>query len=115
MASLFNMPITSLSGIGSKRAELFAKLGVKSVGDLICFYPRTYEDWSSVEKIENLQYGGIYCIKGILAKPIVDSRIKGGKLLSKTTVYDETGSLQIVFFNNRYISSMLSCGTEYFF
>lgn len=115
MASLYKMPITSLSGIGAKRAQLFAKLGISSVGDLLTFYPRAYEDWSNVEKINNLQYGGVYCIRAVLGAPITDSVIKGGRILSKGIVYDDTGTLQIVFFNNRYISGMLKSGSEYFF
>ena len=109
------MPISSLTGIGPKRAEQFQKLGVNSVGELITFYPRAYEDWSNVEKIENITESGTYCVKAFLAAPISDSRISGGKILSKGSVYDDTGSLQIVFFNNRYISSMLTYGIEYFF
>ena len=66
MASLYKMPISSLSGIGAKRAELFNKFGVYSVGDLLNFYPRAYEDWSVVDKIKDLEYGGVSCIKAIL-------------------------------------------------
>ena len=40
---LYKTPVTNLNGIGEKRAALFARLGIKSVGDLINFYPRTYE------------------------------------------------------------------------
>lgn len=115
MASLYKMPISRLNGIGPKRAELFNKLGVYTIGELLNFYPRTYEDWSSVEKIENLQYGGIFCIKAVLGTPITDNRIKGGRIISKGLVYDDTGTIQIVFFNNKYISSMLKGGNEYFF
>lgn len=115
MASLYKMPISNLSGIGAKRAALFGKLGIDSIGSLLNFYPRAYEDWSTVEKIENLQYGSLCCIKAVLATPISDARISGGRIISKGMVYDDTGSLQIVFFNNKYISSMLKGGTEYFF
>lgn len=115
MASLYKMPITRLNGIGTKRADLFYKLGIQSIGDLLNYYPRTYEDWSTVEKIENLQYGGTSCIKALLGTPITDVRISGGRIISKGMVYDDTGSIQIVFFNNRYISSMLKNGNEYFF
>lgn len=115
MASLYKMPITRLSGIGAKRAELFAKLGIDSVGSLLNFYPRTYEDWSTIEKIDRLQDGSMCCIRAVLGTPISDSRISGGRIISKGTVYDDTGTLKITFFNNRYISSMLKCGTEYFF
>lgn len=115
MTSLYKMPVSNLSGIGAKRAALFNKLGIISVGDLLNFYPRTYEDWSTVEKIENLEYGGLYCIRAVLGAPIIDARISGGRIISKGSVYDSTGSLQIVFFNNRYISQMLKGGEEYFF
>lgn len=115
MASLYKIPISNLGGIGPKRAELFAKLGVKSIGDLLNFYPRTYEDWNSVEKIENLEYGSTACVRATLATSINDARISGGRIISKAMVFDDTGSMQIVFFNNRYISSMLKSGAEYFF
>ena len=115
MASLYRISVDKLNGIGKKRAELFNKLGVFSVGDLLNYYPRAYEDWSTVEKIKNLEYGGVFCIRAILGTPITDARIKGGRIISKGMVYDDTGSINIVFFNNKYISSMLKGGHEYFF
>lgn len=115
MASLYNISVSNLGGIGKKRAELFAKLGINSIGDLINFYPRSYEDWQSVEKIENLEYGTTVCIRATLATSVSDARISGGRIISKAMVFDDTGSLQIVFFNNRFISSMLKSGNEYLF
>ncbi len=109
------MPVSGLKGFGQKRAEQFEKLGVRSVGDLLTFYPRTYEDWTSVEKIENVQDGGTYCIRAVLGTPVSDTRIAGGRILSKASVYDDTGALKVVWFNNRYISQMLVYGGEYFF
>ena len=44
-----------MNGIGEKRAALFARLGIKSVGDLINFYPRTYKDWSNIKHIDELE------------------------------------------------------------
>ncbi len=115
MASLYKIPVSKLAGIGPKRAELFHKLGIHSVGDLLNFYPRAYEDWGTIEKIENLQYGAISCVKAYLPTPLSDARISGGRILSKASVYDDTGTLNIVFFNNKYISSMLKSGREYLF
>lgn len=115
MASLYKISVSNLGGIGNKRAELFAKLGINSIGDLLNFYPRSYEDWNLVEKIENLEYGTTVCIRATLATSVNDARISGGRIISKAMVFDDTGSLQIVFFNNRYISSMLKSGTEYLF
>ncbi len=115
MASLYKISVSNLGGIGNKRAELFAKLGINSIGDLLNFYPRSYEDWNLVKKIENLEYGTTVCIRATLATSVNDARISGGRIISKAMVFDDTGSLQIVFFNNRYISSMLKSGTEYLF
>lgn len=109
------MPISGLKGIGAKRAELFEKLGVHSVGGLLNFYPRAYEDWTEVEKIENLTDGGTYCIRAVLAAPVSDSLITGGRIISKSKAYDDTGTIKLVWFNNRYISQMLVYGGEYFF
>ena len=115
MASLYKTPLTSLKGVGAKRAELFEKLGVHSVGELLYFYPRAYEDWTTVEKIENCQEGGTYCIRAVLGTAVSDAMLPGGRIISKATVYDDTGTLKMVWFNNRYISQMLAYGGEYFF
>lgn len=115
MASLYKISIDKLNGIGKKRAELFNKLGIYSIGDLLSYYPKSYEYWSSTTKIESLQEGVNTCIKVVLGTQIRDSMLPGGRIISKGMVYDDTGTLQLVFFNNRYISSMLHCGQEYFF
>ena len=66
MTSLYKTPVTNLNGIGEKRAALFARLGIKSVGDLINFYPRTYKDWSNIKHIDELEYGETVCIKAVV-------------------------------------------------
>ncbi len=109
------MPVSKLKGFGEKRAEQFEKLGIRSVGDLITFYPRAYEDWTSVQKINTLTEGGTFCIRASLGTPVSNAIVKGGLVLARATVYDDTGSLKLVWFNNRYISQMLVYGCEYFF
>lgn len=115
MASLYKISIDKLNGIGKKRAELFNKLGIYSIGDLFSFYPKGYEDWSSTVKIESLQDGMNVCIKAVLGAQIKDGVLPGGRIISKGVVYDDTGTLQLVFFNNRYISAMIHAGEEYYF
>jgi ATP-dependent DNA helicase RecG len=53
--SILNQNITVLGGIGPKRAEFFRTLGVFTVGDLLRFYPRTYENRNSYKKIAELK------------------------------------------------------------
>ncbi|MGN1130760.1 MAG: hypothetical protein ACI4Q8_05350, partial [Ruminococcus sp.] len=57
MASLYKVKIEQLNGVGKKRAELFNKLGVYSVGDLLEFYPRSYEDWSASANLLQANHG----------------------------------------------------------
>ena len=73
MTSLYKTPVTNLNGIGEKRAALFARLGIKSVGDLINFYPRTYKDWSNIKHIDELEYGETVCIKAVVATSVTVS------------------------------------------
>ena len=109
------MKIEQLRGLGKKRAELFHKLGVYSVGQLLNFYPRTYEDWSDITDIENIRDGETVCIKGELASGVKSGYTKTGKFIAKALVADETGVCELVFFNNPYIRTMLKSDVEYRF
>ena len=115
MASLFRIPISSLKGIGAKRAKLFNKLEVYSIGDLVRFYPRDYEDWTEVTKVSDIFEQDTYNIKATIGSNVTESFVRSGRRLSKVIVYDETGAMELVFFNNKYISSMLKYGEEYYF
>lgn len=113
--SLYEIPITKLSGIGEKRAALFRKLGIGTVGDMISFYPRDYECWSDVTSIIDAVPGERCVVRARVATPISQTRLPGGRLMSKLRISDETGYLNLVYFNNRFISSMLRFGEEYLF
>lgn len=113
--SLYDVPLTSLKGIGKNRAELFSKLSVRSVGELLRFYPRTYSDWGDITPIEKLKNGEKHLIKATVVSAVATTRIRGSRLLSKVQVADDTGVIELVFFNNKYISSMLKYSEEYCF
>ena len=113
--SLFSVPITNLKGIGKKRLELFSKLSVYSVGDLIRFYPRAYENWSDVTPIASVSHGEKFVVKGTVAEAVRTVRLSGGRIMCRVAVYDDSGYLNLVFFNNRYIPSMLTYGETYLF
>lgn len=115
MASLFEKEIETLRGVGAKRGELFRKVGVNTVGDLLRFYPRTYEDYTNPIPIENVEIGEYCCVKATLESPVITRRISQGRLISHGTVFDESGFMTVTFFNNRYIGDMLKCGREYTF
>ena len=113
--SLYDVPITKLSGIGEKRAALFRKLGIVSVGDMITYYPRSYDNWSAVTAVADIEPDTVCVVKAKVATPVNNIRISGGRTMAKLSVCDDTGYLNLVFFNNKYISSMLRYGETYLF
>lgn len=107
--------IKYVKGVGPTRAEAFYKLSVPSVGALLRYYPRAYEDWSQIVPIRDLQAGENACIRATVCHTPTRIRIPGGTLLFKTTVTDGAGLLNLTFFNNKYIQNQLKEGEEYLF
>lgn len=113
--SILNQNITVLGGIGPKRAEFFRTLGVFTVGDLLRFYPRTYENRNSYKKIAELKDGDAVCIRARAVSPIRENHIRKNMYLCSVKVSDGTGYLEIVWFNNRFIKNMFDIKKEYIF
>lgn len=113
--SLYDVPLSTLKGLGKTRCSLFEKLNVRSVGQLLRFYPRTYSDWGNSTLISEVSNGEKCMIKARVCSAVSVSRISGGRILSKVQVSDESGVIELVFFNNKYISSMLKFDEEYCF
>lgn len=111
----FSTDIKFLKGVGSVRAEAFYKLSVGTVGALLRYYPRTYEDWSNACSIREAPLNETCCIKAIVCDTPSKIRIPGGKLIAKSTVTDGAALMNLTFFNNKYIGNMLKEGEEYYF
>ena len=104
MASLYNKKIEELKGIGKKRAEKFNNLGLYSVGDLIRYYPKSYEDWSNVTPIADAVESDFVCIKASVSSPFSVSFARGsGKMICKTIAYDDSGAVTLLYFNNNIL------------
>ena len=114
MASLFEIPVEKVKGVGEKVAQLLHKLDIYSVGQLIGYYPRSYEDWSNPQPITPFLEGTVL-IKAKLSLPFTTARITGGKIVSNAMISDDSGSVNIVYFNNKYITSMIKEDEEYYF
>ncbi|MCI9272865.1 MAG: ATP-dependent DNA helicase RecG [Clostridiales bacterium] len=115
MASLFEIEIQQLKGVGEKRAQLFQKLGVSTVGALLRFYPRTYEDWSHPCSIAEAPFDKPCCIQAAVASRISETRVRKGMTLYKFRVCDGLSVMHITIFNNRYAPNLFQEGKEFFF
>ncbi|MCQ2470819.1 MAG: ATP-dependent DNA helicase RecG [Clostridia bacterium] len=107
--------IQYLKGVGEKRAEALAKLGIFTVGDLLRYYPRTYRNLSKIKNISDTVLDEECCVKAIVDKKPVGAKNRKGLTLFKTRVTDGTGVLNITIFNNKFAAQSLNEGEEYIF
>lgn len=105
--------VRSLRGVGPKRAALFAKLGVHTMRDLLYAFPRGYEDFTQPISVAQVQAGAICCVRVTVCAPAKVTRARGGMLLCKIPAADDTGVLEVVFFNNKYAANLLKEGVTY--
>ena len=103
--------ITTLTGVGPKKAEAFARLGVETVEDLIFTFPRIYEDRKNIVNIEDLKEGEAALFSGAVdaIRPGGFSRGRKSRVL-RMLVTDNTGSIEVVFFNAAYLAKTIHRG-----
>ena len=106
-------PLSALSGVGPRRLAQLNRLGLFSVGDLLAYFPRDYEDRRSFRPVAQLQEGETVCVRAMLTEPPVSSRLPGGKAMIRARAADETGVLFLTFFNQPYLH--LETGQDYIF
>ncbi len=99
-----------IKGIGEKKAQALNKLGVFSLYDLISYFPRKYEDRSKFCPIAAAIPGESACIQAIVADTPRLVRIRRGMELVKFRAVDESGSVDITYFNQNYIKDNIARG-----
>ena len=108
-------PITILKGVGPARAKQFANLNIFTLRDLICHFPRGYEDRTKIVPIEKLQVDVPACFQAMVMNTPRTSHIRKGLDLTKVQVADHSGRLNLTFFNNKFAAEQLQYGKEYIF
>ena len=108
-------PITMLKGVGPAKAKQFAQLNIFTLGDLICHFPRGYEDRTRLTTIDKLEADVPGCFKAMVMNSPRTNHIRKGLDLTKVQVADYTGRLNLTFFNNRFAAEQLQYGKEYIF
>ena len=104
-----------IHGIGEQRAKSLAKLGITTLRDLIAWFPRRYEDRREAKTISQLVPGESACVAAMIAEPPKLSHIRKGMDLVKVRAVDETGILDITFFNQAWLKNQLTVGQTYIF
>lgn len=105
---LLSDSVQYLKGVGAKRAELFHKLGVFRIRDLLYHLPRGFEDRTNICPIAELIEGESVCVRGVLAMGVRSFRAKNGMRVSQTRLADESGIMQVTWFNAPYVEKSLA-------
>jgi ATP-dependent DNA helicase RecG len=101
-------PLRRLLGVGDRNAESFQRLGLKTIGDLLWYFPRRYMDYSLLKPINRLWYGETVTVLASV-RECSTRRTKRGSV-TEVTVADGSGSLLVTFFNQPWIESRLRKG-----
>ena len=108
-------PLEALAGIGPKKAQAFQKLGVATLRDLAGLYPRRYEDRTQFRTIADAQPGEAVCIRAAVAAEPRAQYVRSGLTLVKVRIADDTGALDVTYFNQPYRKNNLHAGETYIF
>jgi len=111
--------IRYLKGIGPRREVLFNNLGVRSVKDLLYYFPFRYQDRRKFKKIEDLEVDEFSSIKGKVRTTnlkdfpyFLRPKLKNIKSVFEIILEDETGSIRCTWFNQAYLSEIIKAGAR---
>jgi len=100
-----NADLTVLQGVGPRHAETLINLGMKTLGDMLYYFPRRYEDYSQLKPIKDLFYGNVVTVLGTI-QSVHTRPIRGGKSsIIEIVISDGTGSLRISYFNQPWLAN----------
>ena len=113
--SALDKEIRYLKGVGEARAKALGKLGISTYGDLVEYFPRAYEDRTSFSPIMGAPLDEPVCIRALVANTPTLSRVRRGMELVKLRAVDDSGSVDITFFNQSWVRNQLHQGESYIF
>lgn len=113
MPVTLNSPVSELAGVGGTYEKKLEHLGVKTVRDLLMYFPRRWDDFSKVTAIADLKVGETASVHGTIFD-IQTKKSKKGKPVTEAIITDDSGTLKAVWFNQRFLEHSLKKGDELF-
>src|SRR3990172_4248632 len=111
--SLLHQSVQFLKGVGPKRSEIFGRIGIHTIHDMLHYFPRDYKDRTRIQKISEAKIGAEITIKGkILA--IQNRMARNRKYILEAFVTDETGSIAATWFNQPFLMNKFHVGDNLF-
>ena len=111
----YHSPVTVLDGVGKTRAAYYEKLGILTLGDLIRHYPRAYENRGDVCLLEDARLDAKSAVILTVATEPRIVRLRSHKSFLKFRAFDDSGSCEIVYFNQDYLKTQFRTGSTFRF
>ncbi len=103
-------PLFQLKGVGPKFFDRLKKFKIETAKDLLWHFPYRYEDFSQISKIADLKIGQIATVSGVISEIKPHRTWKRRMFIVEALVTDDTGSIKAVWFNQRFLLSILTKG-----
>ncbi len=104
--TLLTADVTAVPGVGQSVAAKMHNLGIRTVRDLLFYFPREHRDYSKLEKIANIPFGETVTTMGMIWE-VETKRTSGGRSITVATISDDTGKLRVSWFNQPYLQKQL--------
>ncbi len=108
-------PLHTLHGVGEARAAAFARLGLCDIRDLLLFFPRAYENRGDVRAAAETQDGQLCSLVLQIDAKAPEGRTRTGLTVTKLSASDNTGAINLTFFNQPWLTKSLRQGMHYRF
>lgn len=110
-----NDSISVLKGVGPKKVEIFRDMGIETIEDLALYFPKSYEDRRTVTPISELKAGSDFLIQARIVNKRIGANRFNKKIPLVLNVSDDSGMLEVVFFNGYFLNKLFDIGKEYVF
>jgi len=107
-------PLTTVPGIGVKMAEKLARLGLQTVGDMLYFFPRRYDDYQHMPMLNRVEPDKLYTIIGTIER-VFERKLKNRGQVLVVQITDGKGRLEINFFNQPWLRKQMKIGLQLVF
>jgi len=106
-----NLENVKIKGVTKTNIPKFRKLGVFTLYDLLYFFPRAYENRSNHKKIAEILADEFVILQGTVVN-VVNQYIKAGRTMFRAVLSDDSGMIELVWFNNRFVKNGIHIGDE---
>ena len=107
-----NSSLEEIHGIGQFFIKKFNKVGVKTVSDLLFYFPFRYENFAKIKPIADLKLGETVTIQGIITDIKLTRTSRKKMNLIQASIQDQSGSIQAIWFNQKYLVKILKIGQK---